>query len=241
LNDFLPPEDRQRTLLRRADALGTVKDFIEAQGVPHTEVDLILVNGVPVGLMQPLGGGDRVSVYPAFRSIALATLPRLRSPRPPEVRFVLDVHLGRLAGYLRLLGFDAAYSNDCADEALAGLAHAEHRLLLTRDRELLKRRLVEWGYWVRETRPHRQLVEVVRRFDLASLVRPFSRCGRCNGVLEPVAKASVAERLPARTRDAHDEFHRCRACGQVYWRGSHVAAIERLIDAAVGGRAGGQV
>lgn len=209
-----------------------MKDFIEAFGVPHTEVDLILINGRPAGFMQPVRDGDRVSVYPAFRAIDLAPIAPLRPPRPADARFVLDVHLGRLAGYLRLAGFDTVYHNHCPDETLAAIAQAERRILVTRDRELLKRRAIEWGYWVRETRPHRQLTEVVRRFDLGPLVEPFSRCGRCNGLLEPVATQEVADRLPPRTREAHHEFHRCRGCARLYWKGSHVAAIERLLASA---------
>ena len=232
LNDFLPPADRQRPIERRVDAPGAVKDFIEALGVPHTEVDLVLINGEPAGFLQPVRAGDRVSVYPPFRGLDLTPLARLRPARPVEVRFVLDVHLGRLAGYLRLAGFDSVYRNHCADETLASIAQAGARILLTRDRELLKRRIVEWGYWVRETRPHSQLAEIVRRFDLGPLLRPFTRCGRCNGLLDPVAKEEIAGRLLPETRQVHREFHRCRGCGQLYWRGSHVAAIERLLASA---------
>ena len=232
LNDFLPPGDRQRPIERRVDAPGAVKDFIEAFGVPHTEVNLVLVNGEPAGFAHPVRPGDRVGVYPVFRRLDLAPSTRLRAVRPAEVRFVLDVHLGRLAGYLRLAGFDTAYRHHCEDGTLASIAQTESRILLTRDRELLKRRIVEWGYWVRETRPHRQLAEIVRRFDLGPLLRPFTRCGRCNGLLDPVAKQEIAGRLLPETRQAHREFHRCRDCGQLYWRGSHVAAIERLLASA---------
>ena len=235
LNDFLPAEWRHRPIRRAVDAPGAVKDFIEGLGVPHTEIDLILINGKPAGFATPVRAGDHVSVYPVFRALGQAPFPRLRPPRPSDVRFVLDVHLGRLAGYLRLAGFDTVYRNHCQDETLAAIAHGEARILLTRDRELLKRRAVEWGYWVRETHPHRQLAEVARRFDLGPLVRPFTRCGRCNGLLEPVAKEAVADRLPPETRRAQQEFHRCVDCAHLYWRGSHVAAIERLLETTKSG------
>lgn len=206
---------------------------MEAWGVPHPEVGLILVNGEPADLSRPVVPGDRLSVYPAFRRLDLGPAVAHRPLRPPEVRFVLDVHLGRLASYLRLAGFDARYDNACSDEALARCAEADGRVLLTRDRELLKRRRVEWGYWVRETRPRRQLVEVMRRFDLGPLVDPFSRCGRCNGRLDVVDPAAVLDIVPPGARRRHRRFHRCRGCGQVYWRGSHVAAIERLLASAL--------
>ncbi len=220
-------------MVRSLDGLATVKDLIEACGIPHPEVGLVVVNGEPVELSRPVAPGDRVSVYPPFRTLDLGEIPARRALRPAEVRFVLDVHLGRLAGYLRLAGFDAVYENHCPDEVLAELAAREGRILLTRDRELLKRRRVEWGYWVRETTPRRQLAEVIRRFDLAGLVDPLTRCGRCNGRLEAVEAAAIARRLPPGTRRRHRAFHCCRGCGRLYWRGSHVAAIERLLAGAL--------
>jgi uncharacterized protein with PIN domain len=233
LNDFLPKASRHRDLERALDGLGTVKDLIEACGVPHPEVELVLVNGEVADFSRPVAPGDRVSVYPAFRRIALGPGVGRRSRRPPDVRFVLDVHLGRLAAYLRLAGFDTLYATDWPDAHLAALAERDGRILLTRDRELLKRRSVEWGYWVRETRPRRQLAEVVERFDLAPLAAPFSRCGRCNGLLEAVDRAAVLDELPLATRRRHRAFRRCRGCGRLYWRGSHVAALERLFAAAL--------
>ncbi len=215
--------------------MSTVKDFIEACGVPHPEVDLVLVNGERADFSRPVAPGDRVSVYPAFRGIELGPALARRPLRPAEVRFVLDVHLGRLAGYLRLAGFDTLYENHWPDEELARVADREGRIVLTRDRELLKRRRIEWGYWVRETRPCRQLAEVIRRFDLAPLVDPFSRCGRCNGSLEGVDAGAVARDLPPRTRRRQRVVHRCRGCGRLYWRGSHVFAIERLLAGALAG------
>jgi len=232
LNDFLPPDERQRTLVRSVDAPGSVKDFIEGLGVPHPEVALILVNGQPADFGRLVGGGDRVAVYPRFGRLPVPGLP-LRPAWTGEPRFLLDVHLGRLASYLRLAGFDAAYANDATDAALAAASRAQDRALLTRDRGLLKRREVERGYWVRETRPRRQLAEVLRQFELADRLNPLARCGRCNGRLEPVDKAAIADRLPPRTRRHHEVFHRCTLCGRVYWRGSHVARIEQLLARAV--------
>ncbi len=234
LNDFLPPDERQRVLARRLDAPGSVKDVIEGFGVPHPEVELVLVNGRPVEFGCLVAEGDRVAVYPRFRRLP-APGPPLRVPWTGEPRFLLDVHLGRLASYLRLAGFDAAYANDATDAALAAASREEGRALLTRDRGLLKRREVERGYWVRETQPRRQLAEVLRRFDLAGRLQPLARCGRCNGRLAPVGKAAVEADLPPRTRREQHEFHRCDRCGRVYWRGSHVARIERLLARAIGG------
>jgi len=229
LNDFLPPSRRQVSFAHHFNGRVSVKDMIESLGAPHTEVDLILVNGESVDFHYLVQDGDRISVYPVFESFDITPLLRVRSRPLRQPRFVLDVHLGRLAAYLRLLGFDALYSSDCDDATLAALSRDERRTLLTRDRGLLKRRQVTHGYCVRTTNPREQVREVLRRFDLYRLVAPFSRCIRCNGVLEPVAKQSVENRLPPQVRAHHDDFRICAACGQVYWRGSHYERLQALV------------
>jgi uncharacterized protein len=238
LNDFLPPDRRAAAFVHAFDGSPSIKDLIEALGVPHTEVDLILVNGESVEFAYRVREGDRISVYPVFESLDITPLVRVR-PRPlRETRFVLDTHLGRLAAYLRLLGFDTLYRNDTPDDVLAGISSSEGRILLTRDRGLLKRSQVTHGYCVRETDPRRQLAEVVRRFDLSRSIVPFQRCMCCNGVLQPVPKEEVSDRLPPRTRELHEEFHVCEACDRVYWKGSHYQEMRQLIDQVAGIEAG---
>ncbi|AKJ64980.1 Mut7-C RNAse domain-containing protein [Kiritimatiella glycovorans] len=227
LNDFLPPESRKRDIRYAFGGRPGIKDPLEALGVPHTEVDLILVNGISRGFDYRLCDGDRVSVYPVFESLDLAPLIRLRPGPLRRTRFVLDVHLGKLARYLRLLGFDTLYRNDYGDPELVRISVEEGRILLTRDRRLLFHRAVTRGYWVRSTRPERQVREVVRRFDLAARIKPFHRCAVCNGIIEPVAKGEIAHRLQPLTRKYHRDFSRCRSCGKIYWKGSH---YERLLE-----------
>jgi uncharacterized protein with PIN domain len=229
LNDFLPYRLRQRASDLVVECGAAIKVVVEALGVPHTEVDLILVNGAPVDFAYALAEGDRISVYPIFESLDISALQRVRPAPLREMRFVLDVHLGRLATYLRLLGFDTLYANDYDDPTLARISHDERRILLTRDRGLLKRAAVTHGYFVRNTTPQEQLEEVVQRFDLAGASRPFTRCLRCNGVLVPVAKAEVVDRLPERVRAGQQEFWRCASCDHVYWQGTHYARMQRLI------------
>ena len=229
LNDFLPP-GRCQEFTYEFQRRGSVKDLVEALGVPHTEVDLILVNGVSVDFGYLVQDGDRVSVYPVFESLDIEPAVRLRPHPLREPRFVLDVHLGKLTTYLRLLGFDTLYRNDYPDAELARISSEEGRLLLTRDRGLLKRGVVSHGYYVRATEPLAQLLEVLRRFDLFETIRPFHRCVKCNGTVEPVAKESVLEFLLPKTRLYYDEFYRCLECGRVYWRGSHYERMERLVD-----------
>lgn len=229
LNDFLPRDRRGGDAPYAFDGTPSVKDAIEAQGVPHVEVDLILVDGVPVGFGHQLRDGVRVSVYPVFETLDVAEVVRLR-PAPLRVpRFACDVHLGKLARRLRLLGFDTLYRNDWDDADLAAVVAAEQRCLLTRDVGLLKRGEVDRGYWLRVTDPGLQIREVIDRLDLRRSARPFSRCLVCNGGLDPIAKEAVLGELPLRTGLEHEEFRGCAACGRIYWRGSHFDRLDRMV------------
>ena len=229
LNDFLPTDRRQVTFVHPFDGRPSVKDTIEALGIPHTEVDLILANGDSVDFSYHLQDGDRISVYPVFEAIDIAPILRVRPQPLREARFVVNTHLGRLAGYLRMLGFDTLYRNDFKDQELAHLSNREGRILLTRDRGLLKRGEVTHGYFVRENYPRGQLVEVLQRFDLAGAVKPFKRCLCCNGLLASVRKEDIVDSLPAKTRQYYDQYRHCQTCGRIYWRGSHYQHMQRFI------------
>jgi len=230
LNDFLPPVRRARTLECRSYLPAPVKDLIESFGVPHTEVDLIVANGESVGFTYLVRDGDRISVYPVFESIDITPVLRVRPQPLRETRFVLDAHLGRLAGYLRMAGFDTLYRNDASDEELAAISKNERRILLTRDRGLLKRSAVTHGCYVRETNARSQLEEVLRRFDLSGRLAPFTRCLRCNQRLAAVAKDEVAERLPPQASRYYEEFWQCAGCGKIYWQGSHYRRMSRFLE-----------
>lgn len=223
----------------------SVKDAIEASGIPHPEVDLVLVDGVSVGFDAVVHGGERLDVLPAdsTRGAGAATTVGFGSPTaygqvsqvrppPPAPRFTCDVHLGRLARRLRLLGFDTWYRTDAGDDELAAVAVHEERILLTRDRGLLMRKVIRHGYCPRSDDPAEQVTEVLRRYDLADSIQPLSRCVRCNGVLAPVDKSEILDRLPPHTRSVHDEFSQCASCGQVYWPGSHLQHIFAFVDRA---------
>lgn len=235
LNDLLLPRRRRVTIRRQVADEQTVKDAIEALGVPHPEVELVTANGRPVDFAYRVRDGDRIAVYPAFAALDLGPLSTVGPEATPaeRLRFVLDGHLGRLAAYLRALGFDTWYRNHAADDELAERARIDDRVLLTRDRGLLKRSIVRRGYFVRSDRPAEQLAEVVGRFDLGPAARPFGRCLRCNGVLEPVDASAVADRVPPRVRREQREFRRCPDCDGLYWKGSHHARMLRLIEACL--------
>lgn len=230
LNDFLPLDRKHVTFPHFFKGRVSIKDMIESLGVPHTEIDLILVHGESVDFSYIVQDKDQISVYPVFETFDITPILRVR-PKPLRVvRFVLDTHLGKLARYLRMLGFDSLYRNDYEDEELALISRDEQRTLLTRDRGLLKRSMVTHGYCVRSTRPRQQVIEVARHFDLFRLIDPFRRCIRCNGVLQSVSKAEIAEQLPPKVSRYYEAFHACQGCGQVYWKGSHHQKMDRLID-----------
>ncbi|MBX2998206.1 MAG: Mut7-C ubiquitin/RNAse domain-containing protein [Caldilineaceae bacterium] len=229
LNDFLAPGLRQIDFPHSFNGEASVKDRIESLGVPHPEVGAIVVNGQPVTFLYLIQNGDRVAVYPEFHCLS-SDFAVVREPYTGEKRFILDVHLGKLANYLRMLGFDTLYRNDYADEQLARIAAEDGRILLTRDLGLLKRREVIYGYYVRSLDPNQQVAEVLRRFDLIDAIEPFHRCLACNGLLTAVAKEEIFDRLLPKTRRYYDEFYCCRVCAQIYWKGSHFEQMQRFIE-----------
>lgn len=232
LNDFLPPWRRQVAFgVPTGKGDQSVKHLIEASGVPHTEVGLILVNGRAAPFSALVQPGDRVSVYPAMRTLTPDVA--LRPPPPDPARFLLDNHLGKLARLLRLLGFDTAYFRNQFDDAqLAQLAADENRILLTRDRGLLKRSVVAHGYCLRTTDSASQATAVLRRYGLHDRIQPWTRCLRCNGLLREVEKAAVIDRLEPKTKRYFDTFHECQSCRQIYWRGSHFDALAAFVRRA---------
>ncbi len=222
VNDFLPPARRDVTFNFTFEAVSwSTKDLIESFGVPHTEIGALVINDTGVDLDSVVKPGDTVQVYDHHITPDVSPHIPLRPVYPHRPRFVLDTHLGRVAGYLRLLGFNTLYRNDYPDEELAQISHDETRILLTRDVGLLKRRLVIYGRWVRATDPREKLTEVMHHYDLYPQIQPFTICMRCNGALQQVEKAKIRDQLEARTAQYYDVFHQCVACGQIYWQGSH--------------------
>lgn len=233
LNYFLPRQQRRKPVVRSFNWRGSVKDMVESLNVPHPEIDLLVVNGASVDFDAIVQNDDDIHVYPMGHTCRVAPRVTLRPPLRSKPRFVLDTHLGRLAAYLRMAGFDTLYRNDYLDEELAQIAFDEGRVLLTRDVGLLKRSLVTHGYFVRETNPQQRLIEIMRRYDLARYTSPFARCTRCNGELYHVPKADVLDDLSKRTASHYDTFYQCAECAQIYWKGSHYEKMQRLIQKAI--------
>jgi uncharacterized protein with PIN domain len=238
LNDFLPPERRKQAFRHSCAQHATVKNAIESLGVPHTEVELILVNGRSVGFSHRVQEGDWISVYPKFESLDVSPILRVRARPLRETRFVADAHLGGLAKYLRLLGFDTLYHNDYDDGDLARVSASEHRILLTRDRDLLMHRVITHGCYLRARKPDDQLQEVLVRLDLFGALRPFSRCLRCNGGLVRIDKEALRPRLLETTLRIYNEFWTCPGCDRVYWAGPHFRRLRQIVEAALGRRGG---
>ncbi len=230
LNDFLPEVKRGRSFTSAFYGTPSVKDTVEAIGVPHTEIDLIFVDGESVSFDYRLEGRERVAVYPVFERFDISTLTRLRPTPLRTVRFLADVHLGTLARYLRMIGLDTAYHNGMTDEQIIQLSRTERRIILTRDRGLLKNGSVTHGYWIRETDPRRQLAEVVGQFHLQETIRPFTRCIRCNGVLAKTDRETVRSVVPVGVYQSFEFFTRCDSCRQVYWAGSHFERMTEMLS-----------
>lgn len=230
LNDFLAPARRRREFAVPCARAATTKHMIEALGVPHTEVELILLNGASVGFGALLREGDRVAVYPKFEAFDVTPLLRVREAPLRDTRFVADTHLGALARFLRMLGFDTLHDNAFTDEEIERIALSQGRIVLTRDRDLLKRRSITHGCYVHALRPQQQLSELFERLQLSRSARPFTLCPRCNAALRPVARAQVAQRLPPRVGELYERFATCDACGRVFWEGEHWQRLRALVD-----------
>jgi uncharacterized protein len=230
LNDFLAPARRRQSFDCPCARAATVKHMVEALGVPHTEVELVLVNGESTGFDRLLQDGDRVAVYPKFETFDISSLLRVRQRPLRVMRFVADAHLGGLARLLRMAGFDTLYDNNFDDGEIEIIAAQQHRIVLTRDRELLKRRTITHGCYVRALKPALQLREIFERLDLARSAQPFALCLHCNAPLHPVAKEQVTERLPPRVAATYQQFSTCDVCHRVFWEGSHWQRMRTLLN-----------
>ncbi|MGE5497311.1 MAG: Mut7-C RNAse domain-containing protein [Syntrophothermus sp.] len=230
LNDFLPEDKKKVRFTHEFIHQTSVKDMIESLGVPHSEIDLILVNGQSVNFEYPVKDNDDISIYPVFESFDISEVTHLRSKPLRVPRFINDIHLGKLARYMRLLGFDTLCMKDITKDELVEISLEQSRGILTRDRHLLKRNEITHGYWIRNEDPFEQILEVIGRFHLENEISEFSRCMNCNGILVNAAKEDIADKIPERVRQYHNDFYQCAACRKVYWKGSHYSRMQTLIE-----------
>ncbi|MDN3670557.1 Mut7-C RNAse domain-containing protein [Echinicola jeungdonensis] len=229
LNDFLPPEKRQKTFSTQFKTPVTVQEILISWKIPLSEVDLILVNGQSVSFSHFLQEMDRISIYPTFESLDISNQTKVRNHGLRESRFILDAHLGKLAKYLRMLGFDTLYRNDFEDDDIIEIAQKENRIILTRDRLLLKSSKINHGYFVRAIDKHEQLREIVQKYDLYSQFKSFSRCMTCNYPLTRIEKSKILPKVKPEIARVFDEFFYCKNCDKVFWKGSHFKRMEKYI------------
>jgi uncharacterized protein len=234
LNDFLPEEKRKKRFTHQYVDRTSIKDLIESFGIPHTEVDLILVNGNSVNFKYLINDDDDVSVYPVFESLDVSNVQHLRPKPIREPKFVCDVHLGRLTRYLRMMGFDVLYRNNFEDAEIVQLSLNERRAILTRDKGILKRSEVTHGYWVRGIKVEEQVKEILHRFDLKKGIKEFSRCIDCNDLLKPVKKEFIIDQLPVKVAKTQNEFYKCPSCKKIYWKGTHYKRMLAFINSVKG-------
>ncbi|MEW5742002.1 MAG: Mut7-C RNAse domain-containing protein [Myxococcota bacterium] len=220
------------TVTARFEGRASLKDVLESVGVPHPEVDLVLCGSRPLTLESPTPADARVDVFPV--GAGPSGHARLVPTSQETPRFLLDGHLGRLASLLRMLGFDTRWERDADDAALAEASAREDRILLTRDLGLLKRSAVRRGAFVRGVKHLEQGREVVRRFQLRSVARPFTRCIRCNTPLRDISAAEAAPRVPPRVRERHRRFLACDGCDALYWPGTHHDAMKGVVASLCG-------
>lgn len=230
LNDFLAPGRRKREFDCPCARAATTKHMIEALGVPHTEVELVLVNGESVGFDRVLQEGDRVAVYPKCESLDITSLLRVRDHPLRVTRFVADVHLGGLARLLRMAGFDTRYDTQFSDEEIAAMSAHEDRIVLTRDRGLLMRREITHGCYVRALKPSSQLREIVDRLDLIGSMHPCTLCLHCNAPLDGIDKSRLKALVPADLLARYDSFATCKVCRRVFWEGVHWQRMRALLE-----------
>ena len=238
LNDFLPAEKRKKAFSVSFLAQSSVRDVIASLGVYDGEVDLILADGVSIGLDYFLQGGEYISVYPVFESLDIRSCTNVRSDPLRCLTFVADVHLGGLAKYLRLFGFDSLYNPGADSRDLVDVSVRQGRVLLTRNKNLLKHKAISRGIFVREVDPMMQLKGIFKRLDLYSDARPFSRCLCCSRLIERISEKDVTRRLPLRVRDSYQTFSFCRSCDRVCWKGIQYRRMRTFVEDTLGSKVG---
>src|SRR5690606_17113240 len=230
LNDFLPAERRKTKFPHNFTGRTSVKDMIESLGVPHTEVDMILVNGTSVDFSYIVNDKDEISVYPVFESFDISDVQHLRTATLRNPKFILDVHLGKLARYMRMAGFDSFYKNNLTDDEIVKISLREKRTILTKDRGILKRNDVTHGSWIRNENTIDQLKEVVERFHLQNEIKELTRCLECNAIQHKIDKEKTLDRLPHKVKEWQNEFWECPESKKIYWKGSHYDKMKKLIS-----------
>jgi len=234
LNDFLPKQRRKADFEASFEGKRSIKDMIEALGVPHTEIDLILVNGKSVDFGYSVQDGDRVSVYPVFESLNIENVQHLRQIPLRRTRFVADINLGDIVKYMRALGFDVHFDPLLSNKEIIRISKKHDRIILTKSKQLLKFKEVTHGIFIRPGTYEQQISRIIDYLDIRHRITPFSRCLRCNGLLKSIPKESIVERIPPRTKEFCNEYVHCESCDKIYWKGTHYMKMQKVLDRILG-------
>jgi len=230
LNSFLPESRQKRDFSFELEEGATIQQLLSNLELPLSQVDLILVNGESVGVSFPLKAGDRISIYPVFERLNIAPVLKIRPAPLRKPRFICDVHLGKLATYMRMAGLDADYRNNFSGRQLIQLSVELGKIILTKNRGLLKNKRITHGYLVIQNLPKLQLAEIISCFDLKQWCSPLSRCLRCNLPVHSISKDDAVGKVAPRVLEMHDQFMKCDGCSRVYWKGTHYESMMSWIS-----------
>ncbi|MBN1396858.1 MAG: twitching motility protein PilT [Bacteroidetes bacterium] len=230
LNDNIPIEQQYAAFIHQIESGTIVSDFISGSGIPLKQIDLILANGKSVSLEYQINDGDRIAVFPVFESFDISSVTKVREIPLRRPKFILDVHLGKLANHLRMLGFDTLYKNDYTKEILRKISLDENRTLLSKDKSLIENGCLTHAYLIKNKDPRLQLIEVLDRFQLFALTAPFTRCIECNSILQRIEKEEIIARIPEKVKEWCTEYQVCRTCDRIYWKGSHYQKMREFIS-----------
>lgn len=223
------------TIFHDLERRASVKDVIESFGIPHTEVGGLRTNGREISFAHVVDNSEKIEIFSLPVPVDVLT-PSLLRPQPLSgISFAVDDNVGKLASLLRMAGIDTYYSNDISDTELINIACQEGRIILSKDKELLKRKMVVFGHLVRASAPRKQLSEIIQLYRLQEQLRPFSRCLQCNDLLQPVDKLDILDRLEPLTIKYYDSFTTCRQCGNIYWPGSHRQRMMQILSGCLAG------
>jgi uncharacterized protein with PIN domain len=235
LNDYLTEKKQKTWFEYRFSGSPTIGEVLHDSGVPASDVDLVLVNGRSMGFSDVIRDGDHISFYPVFEILNITGTTRLRDKPLRDPRFICDAHLGRLARYLRMLGFDTAYSNRISPEEIIEVSKREGRIILSKNIRLTRGEMISRAFWVRSDDPLEQLRELVNKLDLSSLFDTLTRCLECNHKISPIEKSNIIDRLQPNTAKYYEEFYLCPSCNKIYWKGSHYEHMMEFIEREIPG------